>query len=318
MNEHPNMKSYYRVMLGRKSSFAELCLKDGFIGVDFGVAQDLSNYLDLDWKEFGRKITPIYAINRPDKSKIAAGLACGALWTIGKGMHAGDIILAPDGEGSYRAGEVIGNYTYVSGEPLPHRRPMRWSNVIIPREAMSEGLLGSSSVPLTIVGPNAITAYADEIERLMAAGSASPSYLTRPDNPATDTSFALEKHLEDFLVRNWQNTELGQDYDIFDDGDGLVGQQYQTDTGPMDILAISKDKSRLLVVELKKGRAADAVVGQVLRYMGYVKEELAEAGQTVQGVIIARDDDTRLQRALSMVPSVTFYRYHVSFRLQKA
>jgi len=33
---------------------------------------------------------------------------------------------------------------------------------------------------------------------------------------------------------------------------------------------------------------------------------------------IARDDDTRLQRALSMVPSVTFYRYHVSFRLQKA
>ena len=74
---------------------------------------------------------------------------------------------------------------------------------------------------------------------------------------------------------------------------------------------------RLLVVELKKGRAADAVVGQVLRYMGYVKEELAEADQSVNGVIIARDDHTRLQRALSMVPSVTFYRYQVSFRLQK-
>ena len=91
----------------------------------------------------------------------------------------------------------------------------------------------------------------------------------------------------------------------------------QTDTGPLDILAISKDKRRLLVVELKKGRAADAVVGQVLRYMGYVKEVLAEADQAVLGVIIAKDDDTRIQRALSMSPNVSFYRYQVSFRLQK-
>ena len=78
---------------------------------------------------------------------------------------------------------------------------------------------------------------------------------------------------------------------------------------------------RLLVVELKKGRAgeraADAVVGQVLRYMGYVKEELAEADQTVQGEIIARDNDTRLQRALSMAPQVSFLRYQVTFRLHK-
>jgi restriction system protein len=37
-------------------------------------------------------------------------------------------------------------------------------------------------------------------------------------------------------------------------------------------LIIKKDKSQLLAVELKKGRASDAVVGQVLRYMGYVKQ----------------------------------------------
>lgn len=182
---------------------------------------------------------------------------------------------------------------------------------------MSEGLLGSASVPLTVVGPNAITAYAEEIERLIVAGPAAPSSLPDPNQPSTESSFALEKHLEEFLVSNWKSTELGQEYDIYDGGDGLVGQQLQTDTGPLDILAISKDKRRLLVVELKKRRAADAVVGQVLRYMGYVKEELAEADQTVLGVIIARDDDTRLKRALSMVPSVSFYRYQISFRLQR-
>ena len=45
----------------------------------------------------------------------------------------------------------------------------------------------------------------------------------------------------------------------------------------MDILAISKDQKELLVVELKKGRASDVVVGQVQRYMGYALDELAEA-----------------------------------------
>lgn len=311
------MRSYYRVMLGKKSSHAELCIEGGFIGADFGVAQDLTESLQLDWKDFGKNVAPIYAANRPDKSKIAAGLACGALWTIGKGMQPGDVVLAPDGDGSYRAGEVVGNYAYAAGEPLPHRRPVRWLDVVIPRQAMSEGLLGSASVPLTVVGPNAITAHADEIERLIASGTASNASQPAPIQPAADTSFVLEKHLEEFLVSNWKNTELGQEYDIYDGGDGLVGQQLQTDTGPLDILAISKDKSRLLVVELKKGRAADAVVGQVLRYMGYVKEVLAEAEQTVLGVIIAKDDDTRIQRALSMAPNVTFYRYQVSFRLQK-
>jgi restriction system protein len=86
----------------------------------------------------------------------------------------------------------------------------------------------------------------------------------------------------------------------------------------MDILAIKKDKSELLVVELKKGRASDPVVGQVLRYMGYVKQELAEKNQSVRGVIIALEDDTRIKRALAMTPDISFYRYEVSFRLTKA
>ncbi|RYD33520.1 MAG: DUF91 domain-containing protein, partial [Verrucomicrobiaceae bacterium] len=85
----------------------------------------------------------------------------------------------------------------------------------------------------------------------------------------------------------------------------------------LDILAVSKDKKRLLVVELKKGRASDAVVGQTLRYMSYVQDELAEADQTVRGVIIANEDDQRIRRALSMVPSIQFLRYQVTFKLVK-
>ena len=97
----------------------------------------------------------------------------------------------------------------------------------------------------------------------------------------------------------------------------MVGQQFPSDTGPIDILAISKDQNTLLVVELKRGRASDVVVGQIQRYMGYVKEELAEAQQEVRGIIIALEDDLKLTRALSVTNNIDFYRYSVSFKLFK-
>ncbi|MFE4833971.1 endonuclease NucS domain-containing protein [Arthrobacter sp. NPDC056691] len=75
-------------------------------------------------------------------------------------------------------------------------------------------------------------------------------------------------------ARRLAGPQLGQHvlgrYDIYEEDGQSVGQQYPTDTGPMDILAISKDRTRLLVVELKRRRAADAVIGQIQRYMGFV------------------------------------------------
>jgi restriction system protein len=71
------------------------------------------------------------------------------------------------------------------------------------------------------------------------------------------------------------------------------------------------------VVELKRGRASDVVVGQILRYMGYVKEQIAEPDQIVEGAIIALEDDQKLRWALAAVPSISFYRYQVSFKLVK-
>ncbi|NBP78588.1 MAG: DUF91 domain-containing protein [Proteobacteria bacterium] len=111
------------------------------------------------------------------------------------------------------------------------------------------------------------------------------------------------------------HTLLGKSYDIYQDDGDAVGQQYLTSVGTIDILAQSKDKTKLLVVELKRGRASDVVVGQTLRYMGYVQTELADGGQTVEGAIIALEDDKKLRMALVPVPSVTFYHYEVTFTL---
>lgn len=128
----------------------------------------------------------------------------------------------------------------------------------------------------------------------------------------------MEKHLEDFLVANWDQTDLSKDFLIYEEEGEPVGRQYSTEVGPIDVLAISKDKKRLLVIELKRGKASDVVVGQTLRYMGFVKDQIAEPNQSVEGVIIALEDDPKLRWALMAVPGISFYRYQVSFKLVKA
>jgi len=310
------MKNYYRVILGRKSAHAPACFDGGFIGADFSIKEDLTRNLPDEWRTFNRQFIPVYLAARPDKSKIGAGLACGALWTLAKGIRPGDRVLCPDGSGSYRVGEVQGEYYYAAGQVLPHRRKVRWLETAIPRASMSEALQNSSGSAGTV---SDISGYRQEVEALLGDPSALPAagIVSRDPNVEDPIAFAMEKHLEAFLVANWAQTLLSRDFSIYEEDGEPVGQQYATDAGPIDLLAISKDKRRLLVVELKRGRASDVVVGQVLRYMGYVKEQVAEEDQVVEGVIIALEDDQKLRWALLAVPSISFFRYEISFKLVK-
>src|SRR6056300_1686825 len=116
------MKSYFRIMLGAKSVYADECKQGGFIGTDFGIEQDLSNELPEDWRKFNAKFRPVWLGIHPDKSKVAAGLACGALWTVSKGIKQGDIVICPDGLGNYFVGEVTSTYYYKKDQILQHRR----------------------------------------------------------------------------------------------------------------------------------------------------------------------------------------------------
>ena len=72
---------------------------------------------------FQQEIYPVFLAAQPDKSKVTAGLACGAMWTVCKGINTGDIVLSPDGAGSYRVGEVTGGYYYAPEGPLPSSPP---------------------------------------------------------------------------------------------------------------------------------------------------------------------------------------------------
>lgn len=322
---------YYRIMLGSKNAYARKCYEEGiasrsarvanayawkyyeegWFGGDWNIRQDLSASLPEYWRDFNKKFIPLYLAIKPDKSRITAGLACGMLHTICKEIKQGDVVLCPDGKEAYRAGAVCSDYYYAPDGPLPHRRKVEWFAMPILRADMSEALRRSMGSGGTVCQLH--KRYWHEIRTLLQADA---DMITTGEIAEDLSVFALEKYLEEFLVRNWPATELGKKYDIYEDDEaGVIGQQFQTDTGPLDILAISKDKRELLVVELKKECASDKVVGQIQRYMGYIADEFAEPGQTVRGCIIALDDDLRLRRALSVTNSIDFYRYRVQFNL---
>src|SRR5205085_12610409 len=76
----------------------------------------------------------------------------------------------------------------------------------------------------------------------------------------SEVEFVLEKHLEDFLVRNWESTELGQKYELIEEEGDFVSQQYRTDVGYIDLLVRNKETKQFVVIELKKGQTSDDTV----------------------------------------------------------
>src|SRR5688500_15575205 len=128
---------------------------------------------------------------------------------------------------------------------------------------MSEPLQASTGSIGTVSN---ISAHAVEIEKFLRVVQPPITVVSSDLTVEDPAGIAMEKHLEAFLVTNWDQTSLAADFSIFEEEGEKVGQQYETDAGPIDVLAISKDRKRLLVVELKRGRASDVVVGQILRY----------------------------------------------------
>lgn len=127
--------------------------------------------------------------------------------------------------------------------------------------------------------------------------------------------FYMEKQLEDFIIENWQNSELGQKYDLLYEEGHLVSQQFRTSIGPIDILAKDKIRGNHVVIELKRNQTSDDTVGQITRYMGWVREHLKD--ESVHGLIIAGKFDEKLHYAQSMIPEIDVYLYEVQFSLRE-
>jgi hypothetical protein len=103
--------------------------------------------------------------------------------------------------------------------------------------------------------------------------------------------FKTEKELQSFLEINWKKIPLFKEWNLKE------SQKNISEAGVIDILARHNSETKWLIVEIKKNISSDKTVGQIQRYMGWVKENLAFKDEEVFGLIISGyppDENIRL------------------------
>ena len=64
----------------------------GYVGVDYDMVDDLTGRFPDAWAAFNKQYIPRFLEVNPGKTRVAAGLACGTLWTLGQGIQEGDYV----------------------------------------------------------------------------------------------------------------------------------------------------------------------------------------------------------------------------------
>jgi hypothetical protein len=138
---------------------------------------------------------------------------------------------------------------------------------------------------------------------------------SEPETPtvAPPEEFAYEADLRNFLAKNLSILEPG--LRLFED-EGITGIEFPVGGRFIDILAVDSAQN-YVVIELKVSRGYDRVVGQLLRYMAWVREHHAEGAQRVRGVIVAREISDDLRLACSALSDVALYEYQLAVTLKR-
>jgi len=132
-------------------------------------------------------------------------------------------------------------------------------------------------------------------------------------HPYSNGEFAYEADLRNYLAKNLASLEEG--LRLYDE-EGITGIEFPVGGRYIDILATDYSGG-LVVIELKVSRGYDRVVGQLMRYVAWIKKNLAEKDQRVRGIIVAREISEDLILACSLVPDVELFEYQLSLALRR-
>jgi restriction system protein len=278
-----------------------------------------NNLISLGFSELGdtsrmnrEELAVAVGAKYPEKPPATQSLIANMFWAFYHEMGPGDLVIARRGRKILAGvGRVTGQGAYSPGRSPVHGH----SNFIaIAWQATPR----DRTFPSVVFPMHTLEELSEEAFRRIVGGQ-DPAVTLPPSEPALEdpNAFVLEKYLEDFIVTNFASI-FKNELLIYQDAEGNDGQQYGTDIGPIDILAQTRSGDSFVVIELKKGRPSDQVVGQVLRYMGWVKKNLCANGQSVKGLVICRDPDPKLSYALEMTSNIDVRYYSVAFRLREA
>jgi len=138
----------------------------------------------------------------------------------------------------------------------------------------------------------------------------------REEEEDIEMIFPLEDHLRDFIVKNIDSIKInGKRIKLFEDETGRKGVEYPIDVGRIDILAINED-NEYVIFELKVHKGSDKVMGQLLRYIGWIKKNLS-GEKPIYGVIVAKYISKKLEYAASVLSNVHLFEYEIDFDLKK-
>jgi hypothetical protein len=121
-----------------------------------------------------------------------------------------------------------------------------------------------------------------------------------------------ERGIEELLFRNWRATAFYKELGIelaSREQHGLPGRQVLTPVNAIDLLGFRESQREWWVIELKRGRPADAVVGQISRYLAWLMEDRRSRGETVVGAIVAGSVDPKLRYAVRANERLSLWTY---------
>jgi restriction system protein len=287
-----------------------------------------NNRISVGWKQLGdvsglsrEELAKVVATTFPDKPPQTKALVANMLWSFYHEISPGDFIVARRGRKVLAGVGVVTHQPFFALGKFPleghpdlavHDHPnfLNVSWQAQPRDKKFATLV----FPMPTLGE--ITA--DEYEKLVVE-SVPPPKMSEPSEGVEDTNeFVLEKYLEDFIVSNFDAIFKGK-LKLYENVEEGEGQQLDTnEIGRIDILATEPATKSFVVIELKKGRPSDKVIGQTLRYMGWVKKNLCTDEQSVKGLVICREHDPKLAYALEMTKGIDVRYYNVSFKLKES
>ena len=143
------------------------------------------------------------------------------------------------------------------------------------------------------------------------AGDRNDPPVEKPEE--NDKEFAYEKDLQNFIEKNLNIIE--PELKLFEEDD-INGIEFPAGGRFIDILAVDKNNN-FVIIELKVSRGYDRVIGQLLRYISWVKKNMATEGQKVRGIIICKEITEDLVLACSEINNIELFEYELSIKLKK-
>jgi hypothetical protein len=229
--------------------------------------------------------------------------------------------------------DMVKDLGLAKGQILSKEQVVSWFTKNYPK--IKQGTISAHLIRLSTNAPTRIHYKAKQADDLFfqidgshfrlfdAQGDRAPIYETSEGRATTEimpeeekepiSEFAYESDLRNFLAKNLSIIEQG--LRLYEE-EGITGVEFPAGGRFIDILALDS-QNNYVVIELKVSKGYDRVVGQLLRYIGWVENNHADPSQKIRGIIIAREISNDLLLACYSLQNIEVYEYNLSVSLQR-